>query len=108
MLSEDKEKKSMLETDLKFEFYLGNDSGDINENISENNNFIIIDTILLNNRLKNGDRDEDGYMTLNSTNISNNEECIIEQGEPQTKKAARLSLAVLYRCNGDDCNVRDA
>ena len=106
MLSEDKEKKSMLETDLKFEFYLGKDSGDINENISENNNFIIIDTILLNNRLENGDRDEDGYMTLNSTNISNNEECIIEQGETQTKKAARLSLAVLYRCNGTDCKIR--
>ena len=105
-LMEDERMNSMLNTNLEFVFFLGKDNRKVERNIY-NNNFIIIDTEKLSHKLKNSKKEPDGYTILNSTDISNNEECIIEQEEPQEKKAAGLSLAVLYRCNGTNCSIRE-
>ena len=105
-LREDEKMNSMLNTNLEFVFFQGKDNRKVERNIY-NNNFIIIDTFKLSKKLKNSTKEPDGYTILNSTDISNNEECIIEQEKPQDKKAAGLSLAVLYRRNGTDCNIRE-
>ena len=59
-----------------------------------------------NKKLQSWNKDVDWYIILNSANISNNEDCIIKQEEPQAKKSGDLSIAVLYRCNGNDFKIR--
>ena len=109
-LFSDEEKKSMLTTNMDYFFVLGKDGGDIWENnIINNTNFIIIDNKILYKELFSGkSRDiKDGYFMLNSSKNSNNDECIIKQGTPITKNASTLILSVLYRCEKNNCTIRD-
>ena len=101
-LCRDEEMKSQLKN-LDYRFFLGKD----NSYLSDDSNFIIIDHNLLQEKINNENRDEDGFIVLNSSNISDEDECIIQQGEMQRKNPECLSLAVLYRCNGTDCDIRD-
>lgn len=68
---------SKLKIDLDYTFYLVKDR----ENISNNNNFVIIDHDRLTKKIEYWKRDEDGFIVLNSSNISNEDEFIIQQGE---------------------------
>ena len=102
-LCEDEEMNSKLKIDLDYTFYLYKDR----KNISNNNNFIIIDHDRLSKNIKYRKRDEDGFVVLNSSKISNEDEFIIQQGETERRNVDNLSLAVLYRCNGNFCDIRD-
>ena len=94
---------SKLKIDLDYTFYLNKDG----KNISNNNNFIIIDHDRLSKNIKYRKRDEDGFVVLNSSKISSEDEFIIQQGETERRNVDNLSLAVLYRCNGNFCDIRD-
>ena len=72
--SQDVEISSKLNPDLDYVFYLFKDG----YNISNNTNFVIIDMNLLNHVRK---KDEDGFVILNSSNIYNEDEWIIQQGK---------------------------
>ena len=76
-LCEDEEMNSKLKIDLDYTFYLYKDG----KNISNNNNFIIIDHDRLSKNIKYRKRDEDGFVVLNSSKIPNEDEFIIQQGE---------------------------
>ena len=95
----DPDKGNMLFTNLKYFICLGKDSPRMEKNISNNNNFIIVDM----NKLPPGNN----YTYLNSTNASNNDDKIIKQGKTFTSNVDELQLGVLYRCNRNDCNIRD-
>ena len=95
--------KSMLETEMEYIFILAKD----NSSLEENNDFLIIDNILLVQTIIRKQRNiEDGFIILNSSNISNDDECIIKQNKPIIRGTSNLSLSVLYRCNKNDCTIR--
>jgi len=102
-LKKDKRMNSMLNTNLEFYFMLSKDATEVGRNIY-NNNFIIIDTEKLNEEVwSRKQRDEiDDFYVLNS-----NDDCILEQEKDYTKNTGDLYLAVLYRCNGLDCTIRE-
>ena len=97
------EMKSMLETEMEYIFILAKD----NSSLEENNDFLIIDNILLAQTIIKKQRNiEDGFIILNSSNISNDDECIIKQNKPIIRGTSNLSLSVLYRCDKNDCTIR--
>ena len=109
-MSKNEEMNSKLETDLDFIFDLGKDGPDrIENNINNRTNFLLIDVNLLNKKAMNKEipRDDDDFITLNSSDIINDDECIIPKGKIQTKNTGDFTLAVFYRCNKTDCSIRD-
>ena len=106
---ENKIMNSMLNTNLEFYFMLSKGLSSNPKRDIYNNNFIIIDTEKLYDKLINYvQRDEaDGYLILNSNENENTDDCILEQEHPYTMKAGDLHLAVLYRCNGLNCTIRE-
>ena len=105
---EDEDMESALRYDLDCWFVLGKDGPNMTENnIIGNENFVMVDVSLLSEKLDTSERDQEGYMAINTN--GNDEECIIKQGSNNkyTKNTGNFRLGVLYRCNGDDCNVRE-
>jgi len=106
-LEKDKEMNSMLNTNLEFSFMLSIDDPNPERGIY-NNNFIIIDSGKLYDKLMSGvQRDDDGWFVLNSDENENTDDCILKQEDPHTLNTGDLHLAVLYRCNGLDCSIRE-
>ena len=78
---------SKLNPVLDYVFYLTKDR----YIISDNTNFIIIDQNSLREKIIDGKyKDEDGFTILNSSNISNEDECIIQQEKIQRKNPGNL------------------
>ena len=105
---EDEDMISALHYDLDCWFLLGKDGANMNNHhIMGNQNFVIVDVSLLSKKFDTSDRDQDGYMRINTK--GNDEDFIIKQGPNNiyTKNTGDFALGVLYRCNGDDCNVRE-
>ena len=67
----------------------------------DNNNFIVVDFDKLSRKVR-----AEKKSILNSTEDSNNDECIIKQNEPFKHNIKNLQLGVLYRCDKDNCNIR--
>ena len=103
---DDEDMKSALNYDLDCFFVLGKDGPDMRtNNISNNDNFVLVDVSLLSKKLG-GNRDQDGYLVINTN--GDDEDFITKQGDNNiyTKNTGDFALGVLYRCNGDDCNIR--
>ena len=91
--------RSMLDTDLVFNiilykdeyYYEGND-------LTENKNFLIFDDQLFNSKWL--DKEEDSFFI-----ISDDDDFIIKKNE-KIKRPVKSTLAVLYRCNGQNCTIR--
>ena len=98
------EMKSVLETEMKYLFVLFKD----NYFSFVSDDFLMIDNELLKRTINKKPIDEeDGFFILNSSNISNGDECIIKQGQSIFKRTTTLSLSVLYRCDKNDCKIRE-
>ena len=109
-LENSKEKSEKFDTNLDYIFYLGKDYASIKYyNITENKDFIIIDVNALVKKLRSRDtpRDDEGFVRLNSDKNQNEDECFVRQGTIINQKVSDLALAVLYRCEKDDCTIRD-
>jgi len=108
-LDNNKEKREKFDANLDYKFYLGKDYGNIKDyNITDNKDFFIIDVNALNQKIESDPpRDEDGFFKLNSDSNQNEDECIIRQGKKINQKASELILAVLYRCEKDNCTIRE-
>ena len=78
------EMKNMSKTELNYIVWLGKDNPNPNENIINNPNFIIVDM----NKMHTGD-------------------FIIEQDSTFKGNVSNLQLAVLYKCNGKNCTIRE-
>ena len=78
------EMKNMSKTELNYIVGLGKDNPNPNENIINNPNFIIVDM----NKMHTGD-------------------FIIEQDSTFKGNVSNLQLAVLYKCNGKNCTIRE-
>ena len=91
--------RSMLDTDLVFNiilykdeyYYEGND-------LTENKNFLIFDDQLFNSKWL--DKEEDSFFI-----ISDDDDFIIKKNE-KIKRPLKSTLAVIYRCNGQNCTIR--
>ena len=108
-LEKNTEKSKKFDANLDYKFYLGKDYAIIEDyNITDNKDFIIIDLNALNQKIYNRDtpRDDEGFVRLNSGKNQNEDECIIKQGTIINQKVSDLALAVLYRCEKDDCRIR--
>ena len=103
---EDEDMKSALHYDLDCWFVLGKDGANMEKNnIIGNENFVIVDIPLLAKKLETGERDQDHYLVINTN--SDDEECIIRQGQSYNKSTGDFSLGVLYRCDGENCYIRE-
>ena len=105
---DDEDMKSALNYDLDCFFVLGKDGPDMRtNNISNNDNFVLVDVSLLSKELGSKDRDQNGYTVINKNVYI--EDYIIKQGDNNiyTKNTGDFALGVLYRCNGSDCNIRE-
>ena len=105
---EDEGMNTTLKYDLDCFFILGKDHPDFRKyNIIDNKNFLIVDISLLSDKLEKELRDPDEYVVLNTS--GNDEECIIKQGENNVykKNTGDFSVGVLYRCKGENCNIRE-
>ena len=100
-MSDNEQINSMLTKELDFVVFLGKDNFDKYRDISNNTNFIIVDIEKLNAIKK-----KDDYTILNSSELSNDDECIIEQRKPFKYSVKDLTLGVFYRCKGDNCTIR--
>ena len=78
------EMKNMSKTELNYIVCLGKDNPNPNKNIINNPNFIIVDM----NKMHTGD-------------------FIIEQDSTFKGNVSNLQLAVLYKCNGKNCTIRE-
>ena len=78
------EMKNMSKTELNYIVWLGKDNPNPNENIINNPNFIIVDM----NKMHTGD-------------------FIIAQDSTFKGNVSNLQLAVLYKCNGKNCTIRE-
>jgi len=93
-LEKDKEMNSMLNTNLEFSFMLSIDDPNPERGIY-NNNFIIIDSGKLYDKLMSGvQRDDDGWFVLKSDENENTDDCILKQEDPHTLNTGDLHLAV--------------
>ena len=108
-IENNEEKKERFDANIDYKFYLGKDGGNIDKyNIVNNKDFFIIDINLLNQKLENEPpRDAEGFFRLNSDMNQNEDECIIRQGKKVNQKVSDLALAVLYRCDKDNCTIRE-
>ena len=105
---EDEDMKSALHYDLDCWFVLGKDGANMTKNhIIGNENYVMVDVSLLSKKLYTEDRDEYGYLVLNTND--NDEECIIKQGSDNiyNKNTGDFAVGVLYRCDGEDCHIRE-
>ena len=106
---EDEDMNSTLYSDLNCWFVLGKDGSDMEKNnITGNENFLMVDVSLLTKKAKTGkDREENGYLVINTKD--NDEEYIIKPGDniENKKKIGDFALGVLYRCDGENCDIRE-
>ena len=106
---EDEDMNSTLYSDLDCWFVLGKDGSNMEKNnITGNENFVMVDVPLLKNKAETAkDREEDGYLVINKKD--NDEEYIIKPGDniENKKKIGDFALGVLYRCDGENCNIRE-
>ena len=98
-LSKDKAMNSMLNTDLDFNIILYKDDPfDESDSLTENKNFLIFDNYIFDHTWI--ERDEDGFCI-----ISDDDKFIVKENET-VQKSVSSTLAVLYRCNGENCTIR--
>ena len=96
---ENEQIQSMISKEFNIIAYLAKDGP--NNHLIDNNNFIVVDFYKLNRKIK-----LEKKSILNSTEDSNNDECIIKQDEPFKHNIKNLQLGVLYRCDKDNCTIR--
>ena len=91
--------QSMISKEYNISATLAKDTP--NELLINNNNFIVVDFDKLTRKVR-----AEKKSILNSTEDSNNDECIIKQYEPFKHNIKNLQLGVLYRCDKDNCDIR--
>ena len=96
---ENEQIQSVIKTDLNFIVTLGKDEP--NYPMINNNNFIVVDINKINEKLR-----RDHKSILNSSEDSNDDECIIKQDKIFKDSVKNLALGVLYRCDKDNCTIR--
>ena len=96
---ENEQIQSVINTDLNFIVTLAKDEPD--SYMINNNNFIVVDINKINEKLR-----RDHKSILNSSEDSNDDECIIKQNKTFKDSVKNLALGVLYRCDKDNCTIR--
>ena len=99
-LLKDETMNSMLDADLDFNIVLFKDDLYHEGNdLTENKNFLIFDDQIFNYKWI--DEDEDGFVI-----ISDDDDFIVKQNKT-IRRPIDSTLAVLYRCNGKNCTIRE-
>ena len=99
-LLKDETMNSMLDADLDFNIVLFKDDLYHEGNdLTENKNFLIFDDQIFVNKWI--DEDEDGFVI-----ISDDDDFIVKQNKT-IRRPIDSTLAVLYRCNGKNCTIRE-
>ena len=103
--------ESILNTEVNVCFALDKDYAYLNEDLRENDNFLIIDVEKLEDKIKNkkGLDPKDNFTIIN-TGDNLKDECIIKKNIVYKKKIIDLRLGVLYRCHEPDrmsCNIEE-
>ena len=88
-ISKNNEIESKLYTEINYKVYLTKENPDPNEGKFNDSNFVILNVKKL------------------IETFGNEDECVIKQGEPFQNNVRDLELAVLYRCNGTNCTIRE-
>ena len=101
-LSKDEAMKSMLRADLDFNIILFKDNLYYEENdLTVNKNFLIFDDEIFSSKWSDKYEDEDGFVI-----ISDDDDFIVKQNKT-INRPVESTLAVLYRCNGKNCTIRE-
>ena len=99
-LLKDETMNSMLDADLDFNIVLFKDDLYHEGNdLTENKNFLIFDDQIFNYKWI--DEDDDGFVI-----ISDDDDFIVKQNKT-IRRPIDSTLAVLYRCNGKNCTIRE-
>ena len=88
-ISKNNEIESKLYTEINYKVYLTKETPEPNEGKFNDSNFVILNVKKL------------------IETFGNEDECVIKQGEPFQNNVRDLELAVLYRCNGTNCTIRE-